>query len=149
MSKDVRVLVKEHHAFYEVLPYYVLLDEKHGSLPATNVRTQIGFDVDIYGLHPGKELTPPGTDLDYALGYAELQKIAEKVAHDTSDCCSLELISFPSRIVLDARSNREAEGMLRIRISPRRGLDRAAGVAEERVLKELEKQLHQAGLARR
>jgi hypothetical protein len=42
------------------------------------------------------------------------------------------------------------QGMLRIRISPRRGLDRAAaGVAEEQVLKELETQLHQMGLARR
>ena len=149
VSKDARGLVKEHHAFYEVLPYYVLLDEKHGSLPATNVRTQIGFDVDIYGLHPGKEMTPPGSDLDYALSYAELQKIAEDVAHRTSDCCSLDLISFPSRIVLDARSNREARGMLRIRISPRRGLGQASGVAEEQVLKELEKQLHQVGLGRR
>jgi hypothetical protein len=149
MPKDARGLVKEHHAFYEVLPYYVLLDEKHASLPATKVRTQAGFDVDIYGGNPGKEFTPPGADLDYALSYAELQKIADDVAHRTSECCSLDLISFPSRIVLDARSNREARGMLRIRITPRRGLDRAAGVAEEQVLKELEKQLHQVGLARR
>jgi hypothetical protein len=150
VTKDVRSLVKEHHAFYEVIPYYVLLDEKHGSLPATNARIQAGFDVDIYGVNPDQELTPPGADLDYALGYAELQKIVEKVSNDTSGCCSLELIPFPSRIVVGGRTHAEVQGMLRIRISPRRGLDRAAaGLAEEQALKELERQLHQGGLARR
>jgi hypothetical protein len=34
MSDNLRSRIKEHHAFYEVLPYYVLLEESHGSIPA-------------------------------------------------------------------------------------------------------------------
>ena len=36
MSDNLRSLIKEHHAFYEVLPYYLLLEERHGSSSAVN-----------------------------------------------------------------------------------------------------------------
>ncbi len=52
MSKDVLELIKEFHAFYEVLPYNIVLTEKRASLPAMNRTIQAGFDVDIYGLNP-------------------------------------------------------------------------------------------------
>ena len=35
MPDDIRSLIMEHHAFYEVSPYYVLLDERPVGLPAT------------------------------------------------------------------------------------------------------------------
>ncbi|WP_157467608.1 hypothetical protein [Edaphobacter aggregans] len=150
MHKDLHELAKEYHAFYEVLPYNILLTEKHGSLPATNRTIQAGFDVDIYGLNPKKDLALPGPDPNYTLAYAELQKLAEKVSHEQSkDFCCLEVMSFPSKIVLGGSSLAEAQGMLRIRISHHRGLDRPADLPEQHVLKELEVQLQNLGVVRR
>ncbi len=56
MSDNLRSLIREHHAFYEVLPYYVLLEKRHGSVPATTQRVQAGFDIDIYGMNTKKAL---------------------------------------------------------------------------------------------
>jgi hypothetical protein len=149
MSDNIVQIVKKHRAFYEVSPYYVMLEEKHGSPKVTIRKVQGGFDVDIYGLNIRKDLTFPGSDRDYALGYAELQKIAEEVSHHTSDSCVLEVFSFPGKIVFDNRNRETVEGMLQIRISHGRGLDQPAGLPEEHALKEVENQLHGMGVTRR
>lgn len=147
MSEDLHEVVKKHHAFYEVLPYCVVLEERHGSPTAITRTIQAGFDVDIYGRNLKNEMASPGPDPDYALGYLELQQITKEILAQTGGSCSLEVISFPSRVVLDVR-NRAAEGMLRIRIS-RRDLGQPAGLAEQQALKEIENQLRGLGVARR
>jgi hypothetical protein len=149
MSENLRNLVTEHHAFYEVLPYYVLFDDKHESLSASPRMIQAGFDVDVYGANIRNELAPPGRDPDYALGYAELQKMAERVSNFISDACALEVIAFPSTVVFDARKHGMAEAMLRIRISHFRGPDQPYGLPEQRALAEVEKELRALGLGRR
>ena len=78
MSYNLRSLIKDYHAFYEVLPYYLLLEERHGSSSAVTRRVQAGFDVEIYGVNIKDEFMVPGSDPHYALGYAQLQKIAEE-----------------------------------------------------------------------
>jgi hypothetical protein len=145
MFKDVRELVKEHQVFYEVSPYNLLIDEQAGSPPASTRTIQAGFDVDIYGVNTNDEPALPGPD--YALGYAEVRKVTTEISHRTSNSCSLEVIPFPSRIVIGAHA--ELEGMLRIRISHRRGLDQAAGPPEGQALKELENRLKDLGIPRR
>jgi len=146
MSKDVLDLVKKYHAFYEVLPYNIVLTGMHGSLKASNQTIQVGFDVDIFGLNPKGEMAPPGADPDYKLGYVELQKIAEKISYQhTNDLCSLEVIPLSSKIVLGGASHTEVQGMLRIRISHQRGLARPADLPEQQALKELEAQLRGLG----
>ena len=45
MSDDIRSWIKEHHAFYEVLPSYVVLEERPVGRPATTRRVQAGFDI--------------------------------------------------------------------------------------------------------
>ena len=148
MTKDVRTLVQEHHAFYEVSPYYVVFEEKHGS-PAARTRTiQAGFNVDLFGVNPERGMVSPGSDPDYELGTSELQEIADGISHHASGSCSLQVIPFPSRIVLGGPGHAQVEGMLQIRISHSRGLDQPAGPPEEQALQELEKQLHNFGLAR-
>ena len=147
MSDDLRSLIKEHHAFYEVLPFYVLLENRHGSVPSTTRRVQAGFDIDIYGMSIKKELTFPGPDPEYVLGYSRLQKLAKELSHDSS--CSLEVIPFPSTAVLDLRNHGQVEGMLRIRISHWRGLDQPAGLPEQHALTTVETWLHGQGVARR
>ena len=149
MPEDLRQLVAEYRAFYEVLPYYVLLEDKQAGHPAANRRIQAGFDVDIYGLAPNDEMRLPGDDPGYALGYAEIKKIADEISHHTSDYCALEVITFPSTVILDTRNEGRAEGRIRVRICHYRGLDQPFGAQEEHALADLEKELHKSGVARR
>jgi hypothetical protein len=148
MSDSFHSLAKEHHAFYEVLPYYVLLEARHGSSPVVTRRVQAGFDVEIYGVNIKDELVVPGPDPHYALGYARLQKIVETVSHRVDHSCSLEVIPFHSTFVLDSR-NQTVEAMIRVRISHWRGLDQPAGPAEQHALEEVENRLRDLGVARR
>ena len=148
MSDSIVPLVKEHRAFYEVSPYYLVLQEKHG-LEATTRSLQGGFDVDIYGVNTRNELAFPASDRHYTLGCAALRKIAGEVSDHTSGSCVLEVIPFSSRIVFDNRNSDTVEGMIRIRISHRRGLDQPSGLAEEHALDELENQLQGIGVTRR
>lgn len=148
MSDNLRSLVKEHHAFYEVLPYYLLLAERHGSSSGVTRRVQAGFDVEIYGVNIKNEFKVPGPDPHYALGYAQLQKIVEKVSHRVDHSCCLEVIPFHSTFVLDSR-NQAVEAMIRIRISHCRGVDQPAGLPEQHTLEEIENQLHGLGITRR
>jgi len=148
MSHNLRSLIQEHHAFYEVSAYY-LLEHNHGtSAPKAARRIQAGFDVDIYGVNRKNDPEVPGWNSDYTLGYVELNKIAENVSRHATDLCCIEVIPFPERSVVDNR-NRAKEAMLRIRISHHRGLDKPAGVPEQHALQEFETELQALGVTRR
>ena len=149
MADDIRSLIKEHHAFYEVSPYYVLLDERPVGLPATTRRVQAGFNVDVYGVRTEDTEPAMPPPHEYALGYAELQKIAESVSQHASDSCSLEVISFSSTAIIDSRNHGQVEAMIRIQISHGRGLNQPAGPPEQRALEEVEKELKTLGIAHR
>jgi len=149
MPEDIRSLIKEHHAFYEVSPYYVLLDERPIGLPATTRTVQAGFNVDVYGVRTedAEPAMPPPQE--YALGCAELQKLAERVSQHASDSCSLEVIPFSSTAIIDSRNHGQVEAMIRIQISHGRGLNQPAGLPEQRALEEVERGLKTLGLAHR
>jgi hypothetical protein len=150
-SEDLRQLAKAYHAFYEVLPYEVLIEEKGGSLSATTRKIQYGFDVDIYGVNPntrvGKQLALPGHDPGYALASAEVLKIAKDMSRNTDPSCAIEVISFPSRIVMGDHA--QVLGMLRIKISHRGSIDQPSGPLEQQVLNEIVGQLQRLGIVRR
>jgi len=146
MAENLESLIQQHHAFYEVSPYYVVLEESHGKPRSSTLRIQAGFDIDVYGARTNGE---PEPSPDYAQGIEALQKIAESTAHHTSDSCSVEIIAFPSTVILDAKNHLQEEAILRIRVSHYRGLDQPAGPAEQRALDEIEKQLRSLGVARK
>ena len=147
MSENVQQLIKKYHEFYEVLPYHVVVEEGHGSPTATRRIIQAGFDVDIHGLsHKSElELPPPA---EYALGYAELKKIADAVSHQANES-SIEVIPFPATVFFEAREQFRSEAVVRIRISHYRGLARPSGLPEQHALKEVEEQLQALGVRRR
>ena len=149
MPDDIRSLITEHHAFYEVSPYYVLLDERPVGLPATTRSVQAGFNVDVYGVRTEDTEPAMPPPQEYALGYSELKKIAESVSQHTSDSCSLEVISFSSTAIIDSRNHGQVEAMIRIQISHERGLNQPAGSPEQRALKEVERELKTLGIAHR
>jgi hypothetical protein len=142
MPDIIRQLIEEHPPYYEVLPYYVVLEERHGSPAATTRRIQAGFDVDIYGTRID---TPPWRSHNYQLGYDNLQKLVEATSRNANDSCSVEVIACYSDIFLDSGSNFQPQAMLRIRVS-HRGIDQPAGPAEEDVLHQIEKRLQDLGI---
>ena len=148
MSDDFRSLIQKHHAFYEVSPYYVSLEEKYVSLPAATRRVQAGFNVDVYGVRTEDNEPAPPPPENYGLGWAELQRIAERVSQHNSDACSLEVIPFPSVAIIDGRDGK-VEAIIRLRISHCRGLEQPAGLPEQRALEEVEKELESIGVKRR
>ena len=149
MSQDFRTLAKEHHAFYEVSPYYVLLDERPVGLPATTRTVQAGFNVDVYGVRTEDTEPAMPPPQEYALAYAELQKLAERVSQHASDSCSLEVIPFPSTAIIDSRDRGKVEATIRIRISHERGLNQPAGSPEKCALEEVERELKSLGIVHR
>ena len=141
VSDNIHELVKQHDAFYQVLPYYILHEER---TKGTTKRIQAGFDIDVYGIKPRHEQHP---GRDYVLGYAALEQLVGTILPQIGESCSVEVIPFPSAVVFDARRQFQEEGMLRIRIT-RKGLQ-AAGEPEERALKEIRERLHDLGLIQR
>jgi hypothetical protein len=147
MPENLQQLITKYHAFYEVSPYNIVIEEGHGSPTATRYITQAGFDVDVHGLSNKSELELP-PPAEYAFGYAELKKIADAVSHHRGEC-SIEVIPFPSTVFSDARRHFQSEAVLRIRISHYGGVDQHAGLPEQHALEEVEKQLQDLGVARR
>jgi hypothetical protein len=149
MADNFSLLVKEYRAFYEVSPYYVLLDERPVGLPATTRTVQSGFNVDVYGVKTEDTEPSMPPPQEYALGYAELQKLAQKVSQHASDSCSLEVIPFPWTAIIDSRTRGQVEAMIRVQISHWRGLNQPAGLPEKQALEEFERELKSLGIAHR
>jgi hypothetical protein len=149
MADNMSSLVQEHHAFYDVSPYYVLLDERPLGLPATTRTVHAGFNVDVYGVRTEDHEPAMPPPQEYAFGCAELQKLAEKVSQHASDSCSLEVIPFISTAIIDSRNHGQLEAMIRIQISHERGLNQPAGSPEKCALEEVERELKSLGIAHR
>ena len=146
MSENIHELIEQHHAFYQVLPYYIMVQimVQEERTHATTKRIQAGFDIDVYGIKPSHEQHP---GRDYVLGYVALEKLVETILPHTGESCSVEVIRFPSTVVFDPKRQFQEEGMLRIRIT-HKGLQ-PAGKPEERALKEIKDRLHDLGLSQR
>lgn len=147
MSGNLQQLINTYHAFYEVSPYSIVIEEGHGSPNPTRHIVQAGFDVDVHGVSNKDQLELPPS-AEYAFSYAELKKIADTVSHDANEC-SIEVIPFPSTVFSDTRRHFQSEAVLRIRITHHGGVDQRAGLPEQRALEEVEKQLQGVGLVRR
>ena len=145
MSDNIRSLIEEHSAFYEVVPYYAPIQKEHRGYPAGTQRIQTGFNVDIYGVRSADdEPVPPPAD-EYGLGWAELQRIADTVSECIADSCSLEVIPFPSVAIIDGRDGK-VKSLLRLRIAHRGSIHEPIGVPEQRALEEIETKLRNLGV---
>src|SRR5215469_4239382 len=143
LDLEARRVIEDHQAFYEVAPYYVLFEERPAGGHPTSRRIQAGFDVDVFGVvkRPAPEPSP-----DYELVYQALSRWAAAMRPDTTDGCSIEVISLASTVIFDPRLHFQEEATLRIRIAHSRGLDQPAGPAEERTLQKLQEELKILGV---
>jgi len=144
LDLQVRRVIEDHQAFYEVTPYYVLFEDRpaRGGHPSSR-RIQAGFDIDIFGIVKGPAPVPSP---EYELVYQAISRLAGAIRPHTSDGCSIEVISLASTVVLDPKLHFQQEATLRIRIAHSRGLDQPAGPAAERTLQELQEQLRTLGV---
>ena len=151
MPESPQSLATKHHAFYEVLPYYDVVDEGEENSHPTTRRVQSGFDVNIYGVTSKNELAAPvpDSDSDYAMGCAEVQKIADEISHNAAGHCSVEVNRFSSSTFLDPEDHNKVEGRIQIRISHLGPLEEPAGQPEQQALQEVENRLKALGITRR
>ena len=141
MSENIHELIEQHHAFYEVLPYYIVQEDRTHK---ATTRIQAGFDIDVYGIKPSHEQHP---GRDYVLGYVAVEKLVETILLNTGEGCSVEVIPFPSTVFWDTRRQFQEEGMLRIRITHKHL--QPAGEPEERALQKIKERLRDLGLSQR
>jgi hypothetical protein len=141
VSPNIHDVTAQHHAFYEVQPYYTVLEERTQGPPATTRRVQAGFDIDVFGIKTSTEQKP---GRDYLLAYGALQKMVAMILPHADKCCTVEVIPFDSTVVIDTKRQFQQEGMLRIRI--RHNGDGQAGDSEERLLKEIKERLSDLGI---
>jgi hypothetical protein len=140
VSENIHELIEQTHARYEVLPYYLVQEELHG----TTKRIQVGFDIDVYGIKPSYEQHP---GRDYVLGYLALEKLVETILPEIGGTCSMEVIPFPSTVVLDTKAQFQEQGMLRIRVT-HKGLQ-PTGEEQECALQKTKQRLHDLGLSQK
>jgi len=143
VPSDVRTVIELRQVFYEVSPYYVMVDYPPVENGPAARMVMAGFDVDVFGLKASDEAQP---SVDYELLHSTLQEVRAKVAPRTTDACYLEVIAYDSTVYFDAKHKFREETLLRIRITHQRGLDRPANKAEESALHNLEMELRQLGI---
>jgi hypothetical protein len=146
MSKNIRQVIEKHRPFFEVEPYYVFLEEGHGTPAVKTRRIQAGFNVNVYGMKTSDDPGLPTLSPGYALGYASILELTKTIQSRSTDTCSIEVIPFGSTAVLDTKSHLQPQAMLRIRITHQRGLEQPAGKAEQHALEEVEKELRRLGV---
>ena len=146
MSKNIRQVIEKHRPFYEVEPYYVFLEEGHGTPAVKTRRIQAGFDVNVYGMKTSDDPGLPGLSPGYALGYASILDLTKTIQSHATDACSIEVIPFGSIAVLDIKSYLQPQAMLQIWIIHQCGLEQSAGKAEQHALEEMEKELRHLGV---
>jgi len=141
VSENIHELIERHHAFYEVLPYYLVQEDLTHK---ATTRVQVGFDIDVYGNKPSHEQHP---GRDYVLGYVAVEKLVEAILRNIGEACSVAVIPFPSTVFLDTRRQFQEEGMLRIRIAHKHL--QPAGEPEAHALQKIKEGLRDLGLSQR
>lgn len=145
MIENVRELAERSQAFLDVLPYYILLEDRPIGAPARTRRIHAGFDISLYALKHGHG---SAASPDNPLVFAILQIAAETTFRHSSDSCTIEVTPLTSEVVSMPDNKRQIEPWteLRIQITHARGLHEPAGAPEERALKEVQKHLQSLGV---
>jgi hypothetical protein len=155
MTEDIRELIQQHRAFYEVRPHYLVAQCRQDDGDWGSKIVQAGFDIDIYGAVTAGEWQPTK---DYRMAHASAEELLRSIAADVSESCSMEAIPFNSSVFLDHRNQMQRHARLRIRIRDRRSLTELAQLSsksiapdssETRLVKEVEARLQELGVSSR
>ncbi len=145
IPSNVRRLIENHLAFYEVSPHYIALEERSLGAVTSTRRIQGGFDIDIYQIKTSHDSQPSP---EYEIVFGLLNDMARTILPNMGERCSIEVISFRSTLIIDTKNHFEPLTMIRITIAHNRGLHQPAGTAEQEASKAIEEQLRGLGLRR-
>ena len=138
---DLRELLAGYRVWYEVRPYYVVLDQRPPGASLIQRKLQSGFDVNLYAV-----LQTAQFDLDRnqdaRMVRSRFSSAAKEIQSQVGQNCTVEVIPYGESVILDTHEHFQPEAMLQIRISHCRGLDQPAGPAEEQALNLLRERLH-------
>lgn len=143
ITEKVREVLKDRQSTYEVLPYYVIIDDRPRGAKPTTRTVRAGFDIDIYSLQRRGEAHPSP---EYELVYGALREVTGAIAGHLNDSCRLEVSPFRSTVYLDSKGDFQSKTLLRIEIRHGRGLAQPADKPEQDALKEVQEQLQRLGL---
>jgi len=136
-------LMNQHQAYYEVSPYYYVMEERTAGTAASNRRFLTGFDIDVYGTMKSLDIR---SSHEYQLVSEQLTRVTKTIASHAGDSCSIEVVPFSSTAILDTKMHLQPMAMLRVTIRHNRGVAQPVGAAERYALKEVEQQLKHLGL---
>ena len=146
-AADIQKLLEAFHPYYEVSPYYVVVDQHPIDGPRIEKKVQAGFDVGIYGSLRSQQLPlfksqSAHTFVDY------LESAAREIESKAGNHCTVEIIPWAQSLTFDSQQLRP-QGRLQIRIAHTRGLGHPQEPSEELALNEVRELLHQLGVRRR
>jgi hypothetical protein len=139
---DIHGTLERYHVWYEVQPYYIELELRPVGKPVVFQKIQAGFDIDLFGTVPDMQMPSPHTPEGYPVAHY-FEAVAEEVQSKVGNRCTIEVIQKWDSLIIDTHRNFAPEVRLRIRISHERGLDQAAGPAEEQALNAIRDRLHE------
>ena len=139
---DIHDVLEQHHARYEVRPYYVILDQRPAGATPIEQKVQAGFDVNLYGALE-KEQLPLYRSEGARMIVNYFEAVAQEIQSKVGQHCTIEVIPYTDSLVLDTTEHFRPQAMLGIRISHDRGLDQPAGPSEDQALEAIRETLHQ------
>jgi hypothetical protein len=145
LQQSVREIAQRYHAYYEVRPYYVVLDQRPAGAPEIAQKLQAGFEVNLYGALEKEHLPLFGSE-DARKAVKYLESVAHEVQSQVGQGTTVEVIPYTESILLDTHQHFQPEAMVQIRISHNRGLDQPQGQSEEQALKAIRDTLHELGI---
>src|SRR5215467_10161179 len=148
ITENIRGLIEKHKIFYEIMPYFVLLDERPVGKPAIHKRVQAGFDINLYALYaaPEQPLRTGSGNEEFRATEEDLQRVAREIVSEAKSSDEIEITPFENSVILDIHQNLRPEAFLRIRITHDRGLAQPEGPMEEQTLAVIRERLLQLGV---
>ena|SRR5690349_23387071 len=145
---DLRELIAGHRVWYEVRPYYVVVEHRPLNAPTTETKIQAGYDVSLYAVLDSEQFELD-RDERARLVRSYFESTANQIQSAAGQHCTVEVMPYADSVILDPHNHFQPEAMLQIRISHCRGLDQPAGAPEDQALAALNTRLHDLGITLR
>src|SRR5260370_8610452 len=96
---DIHEVLEQHHARYEVRPYYVILDQRPAGAPPIEQKVQAGFDVNLYGALEKEQLPLYRSEgARRVVNYFEA--VAQEIESKAGQPCTIEVTPYTDSLVL-------------------------------------------------
>lgn len=146
-AAEIQKLLEPFNPYYEVSPYYIVVDQHPVHGPRIERKVQAGFNVAIYGSLANQRL--PLFQSQAAHTFVNyLESAAKEIASEAGNHCTIEIVPWTQSLTFDSQQLRP-QGRLQIRIAHARGLGQSQESSEEFALHAILKLVHELGVRRR